>query len=340
MITVAVLGSGNIGHALAALLGSRPGVRAILWGRRWKRSRAAAITVGEARRVYAIGAVELEESLANALASADVAIIAVPTHARHRLLASAPTQLNKCALLVSWEGTGRFRESLQELGIEKPIAVGVQRSPILCRVVRRAGAVKVKGVRTSVVAATTNPALGGPAGDLLGELLPFRFRMAPTYECISVSPGNALIHPARMYSSDPSRLGRNGRKPRFYGDWDDAASEVLLTMHAEVARLRDALGLPRSFLHTLVDRRPMNTPSEITGQMQGAESLADIRLPLTAGPSGPALNLDHRYMREDIGEGLSYMLAIADRAEISMPTVQAVRAWYARVLAAAGAMET
>ena len=298
-----------------------------LWGRRWSATEELTISVYGSEGVYAIGTAVAEPSLARAAEGADIALIAVPVDARRRVMEEAADALNECALLVAWEGMGWFREHLQELGLKRPLAVGLQRSPILCRVRSIGRAVEVFGTRSEVVAAPTEPAHRVRAKRFLSAVLPFRVAIAPSYVCVSLSPSNPLIHPARLYSS-----GRQGfdlaRGTRFYADWDDAASEILLALHADVALLRDALRLPKIYLRTLADQRDVR-PAAITKLHRGlVGAMAELQLPVHRDARGATLDREHRFFREDIGEGLGYMLHLAGEAGVVMPTAQAVFRWY------------
>lgn len=328
MIKVAILGSGNIGQALAAFLGSRPEIQVVLWGRRWTGPVELCLSAHGPSATYAIGMAVADPILRRVIDGADVAIVTVPTHIRHRVLALGADRLNNCSLLIAWEGTGRFRESLHELGIVRPIAIGLQRSPILCRVRRPGRAVEIHGIRSEVVVAATDSTAASRAKRLLGWLLPFGIVFAPTYLCVSISPSNQLIHPARLYSFNRSGADRLRPGVGFYAEWDDAASDVLLSLHAEVARLRDALHLPAKFLQTLVDRRNPHSASDVTREIRAEKSLAKISFPLRARTSGFTLDLGHRFFREDVGEGLAYVLGIAQQAGVNMPTAGAIHTWY------------
>lgn len=328
MTKVVIIGAGNIGHALAALLGARPELRVVVWGRRWTAEAELAITAFGPEGTYAVGAVTAETSLERAAEGADVALIAVPTHVRRRVMQQIAPQLNECALLVAWEGTGWFRENLNELGIVRPVVVGLQRSPILCRVRRSGQLVELFGVRTEVVAASTDPGRRIAARRLLSNLLPFRFVLAPDYDCVAISPSNPLIHPARVYSCE--RLGRNplGGGMRFYADWDDEASKVLLALHADVARLRDVMHLPKKYLRTLADVANPSSPSELTILHRAQTCLAELMVPLCRRNQRVMVDREHRFCREDIGEGLGYILEVAGRAGVAMPTARAIFDWY------------
>jgi hypothetical protein len=189
-------------------------------------------------------------------------------------------------------------------------------------------------VRSQVVAATIDPGDSAVAAPLMSRIFPFRFVFAPGYACVSLSPGNPLIHPARLYTYG-LRNSRSVRKSaRFYADWDDRASETLFALHQEVARLRDTLHLPVRFVRTLADDCQPFSPAALTRQIRAVRELDEIKIPMRRRP-GNTLTMDqtHRFFREDIGEGLAYILAIALKANVAMPTAQAIYRWYKTGLA-------
>ncbi|UVK35719.1 NAD/NADP octopine/nopaline dehydrogenase family protein (plasmid) [Mesorhizobium sp. AR10] len=327
MVKVAIIGSGSVGHTLAAILGARPELDVALWGRRWERAQSRELMCFGENGTYAIGVATVENDLGTAVRNADMIVLAVPTPARHDILGEIADRIANCALLLSWEGTGRFAQSLIDLKIHA-VSAGLQRSPIICRIRQPGSSVELIGVRNSVVAAAVNPAHNARARVLLSALLPFHFVMAPEFEYVSVSPGNPLIHPARLFSSQCATPPRPACNDRFYADWDDGASKVLLALHKELAALRDAANLSRKFIRTLVDRRPTPSPSELTREIRDERRLSEVRLPCILDGEGTALDRSHRFFREDIGEGLSYIVELARNRGVAMPNCEAIVRWY------------
>jgi len=327
VIKVSILGTGSIGHTLGAVLGSRPEFQVKLWGRKVQRRVSLVIRCLGPQAVYAVGRVFSEPSLRRAVADAEVVILAVPAHVRHRILSRIAGELRHCTLLLAWEGMGRFAESIAKLRIKTPMCVGLQRSSVICRTSTQWRSVELIGVRSNVVAATIDPGYRMQAISLFQEIFPFHFTFAPTYECVSLSSANPLIHPARLYSLACS--GKHlGKSIGFYAEWDDAASEVLLSLHRELARLRDALCLPGRFVRTLADGPAPPVAAQITHDLRSERSMAYVRVPVCTGAGGMQLDFAHRFFQEDIGEGLRYILSMARRAGVSMPVSKTIHAWY------------
>lgn len=322
VIRVAILGTGNIGHALAALLGARAAFEVVLWGRDVEKSAVAGIAACGEGGIYAVGAATTEPSLVRAVDGADVVISAVPAHVRHRLLKRIRGHLNSCILLLAWEGMGCFAESVEELGIRPQIAAGLQRSPILCRRREAYRSVEILGVRSRVVAAPVNPENLQQLEQVTRMVLPFPVKFVREYAYAALSPGNPMIHPARVYACAVQRTISPGA--RFYGDWDNYSSEVLLSLHRELAELRDALGLSARWLATLVDRSGPPSPRQVTREILAARTIRSIPLPVRVTSRGAQLDRAHRFFREDIGEGLRYIRGVARRNDVRLPMTEQI----------------
>lgn len=323
---MAIIGSGAVGLALASLLGARDGVAVSIWGRSRRpgpRGVIASHRLGGAliSRAPVLATAELEQ----AVLTAEVVILAVPTHARRDLLQALSPHLSRCVLLLSWEGTGRFAQEAAELAIDPSICAGLQRSPLIARRRSQPGAVTILGVRSSVVAGTLVPTERRRVAELLRALFPFSFNLAPSYEYVVLSPGNPLIHPARLFSWQQAAVTR--RSERFYADWDDAASHTLLSLHRELKELRDHSGLLRRYLTTLADQTPVLSDAELTAQIRGETRLSHIKMPMRPADSGVGVDPTHRFVLEDIGQGLDQIAVVARQRGVPMPMTATILAW-------------
>ena len=69
---------------------------------------------------------------------------------------------------------------------------------------------------------------------------------------------------------------------------------------------------------TLVDAAAPPSPAQVTNDIRSEQRLAEIMLPVVlTGTDGTRLDHTHRFFREDIGEGLSYILSIARRTGVA-----------------------
>ena len=330
MIRIAILGAGNVGHTLAALLGSRPAFDVKMWGRHVCKSAPLELRAFGSNGTYAFGRAMAEPSLPCAVEGAEIVVLTVPAHVRSSILERISHLLGSCALLLAWEGMGGFAESLYAFGITGPAAVGLQRSPIICRTRRPGRSVEILGVRSRVVAACVEPSDGRRVARVMERIFPFHFSFAPEYACVSLSPGNPLIHPARLFGCANVDLESVSRRKRFYGDWDDLSSEILLDLHREFASLRTALDLPKKFMRTLVDHKVSRAPAEVTHEIRSEFRLSEILLPLRMVRNRWEFDRRHRFFQEDIGEGLSHIIGVAKGRGVRLPIMEAIHGWYLR----------
>lgn len=298
----------------------------MIWGRSIQQSATVGILAKGASKYYSVGAARAEPSITHAVRGADLVICTVPAHVRHCLLKRIRKQLDACVLLLMWEGMGRFMESLHELGIRPQIAAGLQRSPLLCRIIKPFRSVEIFGVRSQVVAAPADPDSLGRIQGIASEVLPFQLTFVPDYNYVAFSPSNPLIHPARIYS----RALHGAFVPReaLYGDWDDHASTILLSLHSELALLRGSLGLSPLWLPTLIDRSTRPSPAQITHETRSAGALRSIAFPVRETAYGVRLDWAHRFFQEDIGEGLMHIRRAARACCLRLAVTEEICRWY------------
>src|SRR6185437_14309629 len=207
--TVAVLGAGSWGTALAALL-SRNGARATLWGRD---ARALAAIAGAHRNARYLPDMELpaglafEPDLRSALAGADLALVAVPSHAFHEMLEEAAPLLSEGAG-YAWAtkgfepGTGRF---LHEVVAERlpGTANAVVTGPSFAREV-------AAGLPTAVTVHSYDDAFAHRVAELLHSN---NFRAYTGNDMLGAELGGAMKNVLAVATgvADGMRLGLNAR---------------------------------------------------------------------------------------------------------------------------------
>jgi hypothetical protein len=208
----------------------------------------------------------------------------------------------------------------------------MQRSPVFCKVRRWGESVEFLGVRTSVLAAPIREADAPLAARLVRALVPFQSRVAADYRCVLLSSSNQLIHPARMFALRDEALAPG---LRFYADWNEAASTVLLGLHAEMHALRTVLRVPVRLAPTLLDRRPVPGARQLTMELRRQRSLHELLVPTLPAMDRYSLDRGHRFFREDIGEGLSSIVSTAEAHGVEMPLAARIVSWYSEDTAVA-----
>lgn len=207
--TVAVLGAGSWGTALAALL-TRNGARTCLWGRDAQALAAIAATRRNARYLPDVelpSQLTCQPDLCEALRDVDLALIAVPSHAFHAVLDDAAPHLRSdagCAWATKGfePGTGRFlHELVGERLSDRPAAVVT--GPSFAREV-------AAGLPTAVTVHSTDAAFAHRVAGLLHSPT---FRAYTGNDLLGAELGGAMKNVLAVATgvADGMQLGLNAR---------------------------------------------------------------------------------------------------------------------------------
>jgi len=152
---------------------------------------------------------------------------------------------------------------------------------------------------------------------MLAAFAPYYPHLVPAHSVLETGlyNGNPVLHPA-IALLNAAAIERNDGTFRFYGD---GMSPAVARLIEAVDRERQALA--RAFGFALI---PEPKLSVMQGYANHEDALrcyrdSDIFAPLVAPNT-----LDHRYMHEDVGEGLVTWLALAEVAGVTLPTVEAI----------------
>jgi opine dehydrogenase len=320
---VAVVGAGNVGHALAADLALR-GVEVRLFNRSAERlepiRRAGGITVSGGITGFArLGLVT--ESLADAVAGADVVALTLPTAALPAY-ADALAETTTSEQII-WLNPGHSGGGLY-LAAAMAAASG-SRERKLCQLTTAShvsrmvapGAVRVF-LRPHAAVAALPPHHLGECHQMLDRLLPGQFDTAATILEVDLANINAVIHPPGMVCN-AGWIEASGGAFGFYSEGaGPAVAHVMDAIDRERLALAKRLEVPALPLGELLYRLGFRREAEAA---DAAEAIAQSELiyPIRSPPT-----LDHRYLHEDVGWGLVPWMQLGAAAQMAMPTAEAV----------------
>ena len=127
--------------------------------------------------------------------------------------------------------------------------------------------------------------------------------------------GNPVLHPA-IALLNAAGIENNDGTFRFYGDgMSPAVAKVIAAVDAERQALGRAFGFDVLPEPATSLRQRYGPSDDYLTCYRDSEIFCPLLAPAT---------LDHRYMHEDVGEGLITWLALADVAGVRLPTVEAL----------------
>ncbi|MBR0656752.1 NAD/NADP octopine/nopaline dehydrogenase family protein [Plastoroseomonas arctica] len=311
---IAVLGAGAVGPAAAALAASR-GHAVTLW------SPSGRGTAGLADSIIAEGALDgrfplrIARDLADALAGAEAALLAVPAYAFPALLPLIAERLAQPLLITPAASLAplALAAMLESRGRAAPPIGAMSTTPVTARRLAP-DRVRILGIRAAVdmaaVPETAAPTMGTLATALFGHASPLGGSVVQA----AIGNANPIIH-AALALTNTTRIEAAEHWPQ-YGMLTPATCRLMLAMAAERATLACALGVAVPSLEQSL-HRATGVPHGPLHAMAAAIAQGGAEVP---GPTDPA----SRYITEDVPYGLAVALWLAARQGVAMPVTDAV----------------
>jgi len=311
---LSVLGAGAIGPASAALAASR-GHEVSLW------SPSGAGTAGLRDHIEAEGALagqfplRIAHTLADALAHAEVALLAVPAYAFSALLPriaeAAPPGLVVLIAPASSLAPLAFEAWRAALGARATVGA-MATTPLTARRLAP-DRVRIPSIRAAVdvaaVPARAAPEIAALAQALFGHACP----VAPDVLQPALANANPIIH-AVLALVNASRIERAETWPQ-YELMTEATCRLMLALEAERGALAAAFGHEVPSLAESL-HRASGVPFGALHDMAAAIAASGRSV---AGPT----TMDTRYVTEDVPYGLSFYLWLAQGCGVAMPRTEA-----------------
>jgi opine dehydrogenase len=322
-LTVAVLGAGHGGLALAAYLGQQ-GHRVALWNRSSDRLEPVAAQGGVNLTMpgaeSSMAPIRLATAdIAEALAGAKVVLVAVPACAHADVARQcAPHLKSGQAVLLLPGRTGgalEFRRVLRDSGCRANILLGEANTfPFAARNVGPAAAV-IYGTKAELLAAAM-PA--GRTKELIAACRPVLPMLAPARSVLYTGLTNlgAILHPVitllnaeRIQRGDSFDFYAEGVTPRV--------AAILAAADAERLRIAAAYGVQVDSLTEWVAAAYGHRASTIQEAVGGNPAYVGIKAPTT---------LEHRYLLEDVPTGLIPLIELGEAAGLELPALRNLEA--------------
>jgi opine dehydrogenase len=314
---VAVVGAGNVGHALAADLALR-GVEVRLSSRSPERldaiRRAGGITVSGEVEGFATLAL-ITQSLKDAVEGASVVAVTVSTAslpAYAQALGEATTSDQIIWLDPGHSGGALYLSAAwSRSGIEGRKLCQLTTASHVSRLTAPA-AVRVFLLPRAAVAAFPSPHLD-ECHDRLAALLPEQFGRARSILETDLANINAIMHPPGMICN-AGWIQATGGDFGFYSDGaTPAVAAVIDGIDGERLALAERLQVPAVPFPELLYALGFSRSATATNAREAIEH-SELIYPIRSPPA-----LDHRYLHEDVGWGLVPWTQLAATARIPTP---------------------
>lgn len=324
---ICICGGGNLGHVCAGFLANRGHQVSILttkperWNPEFEIVAPDGIFTG---RISLISSDSKE-----VIPQAEMVLVCLPGYAIHDELVKIKPYLSKETIVGSVvSSTGFFFEAFKVLPSDIPL-FGFQRVPFISRIIDYGKKAELKGYKETLHVAIENTSEKEPIRAKLEKLFEKPVSIADSYYEVSLSNSNPILHPARLYTMWKDwQLGIvYPRNPQFYAEWTVEASTLLLKMDDEFQHLLKVLGLKPGCIPTILDYYESTDAVSLTQKLHDIKAFQGIPSPMKEVEGGWIPDFSSRYFIEDFPYGMRFIVEIAHKQGVPIPTIETVYQW-------------
>ncbi|AUT58006.1 NAD/NADP octopine/nopaline dehydrogenase family protein [Paraburkholderia caribensis] len=317
---VAICGGGSVAITAAAVLAARPDFDVTVLTRQ-SANWADVLTIHFGDDLRLIGKVRVTNDPTCAVETSEWVLLAVPAYARGDILEKIRPHLATGAWVGCIGSAIGFDWLASRMLPRDARYFALRRTPWIARTVERGSLVHVTAVRPHVdVAAHPSSELTALA-PALSDAFGIDFRQGKNFLALTLGFDNATLHPPRLYTLF-STADSVTASDRFYGSWDDAASDCLLSLDDELSRIRTAFDISNDI--SARTHFSVKSSAELTALVRSMSALEHITVPALA--SGYP-DLESRFFQEDFRFGLAIHGEIGRLAGVNTPTLNKIISW-------------
>ena len=173
---------------------------------------------------------------------------------------------------------------------------------------------------------------------LTGNTAGMNFRLVSNFLSLTLSADNQLIHITRLYCLMRDGLGKwrtEDEVPLFYRDYDEYSADCLNELDKEFSKVRGAIEkyhpeLDYSYMLDYLAQEKLSygvdTPS-ILDSFVNSKTLGTIKTPVVFDGEFFKIDIEHRFFKDDIFNGIVIFKWFASELGISTPLLDNVLNW-------------
>ena len=326
---VCICGGGNLGHVVTGFLAIHGDCEVSLLTRhpeRWQRQLTIRMPEGDTRQ----GEISVITSQpAEVIATADIVLLCLPGFSiREELQLIRPFLQTSTAVGSIVSSTGFFFEALELLPTTTPL-FGFQRVPFIARTTAYGQAADLLGYKPSLNVAIEQTADKARLCSTLEQLFHTPTTLMQSYYEVSLTNSNPILHPSRLYTmwKDWHEGIVYPVQPKFYEEWTDEASALLIAMDCEFQQLLQVLPVREGSIPTILDYYESSDAASLTRKLRSIQAFKGILAPMKTVEGGFVPDFSSRYFTEDFPYGLRIIQQQARKHQIPVPTIDRVMAW-------------
>lgn len=325
MNTICICGGGNLGLVCAGVFSSQGYNVRLLTGHPdvWSHN----IKVYDSDEKCLSGKLErISSDAANVIPGTDVVILCLPGYLIESCLSEIAPYLGENSVVGSVVSSTGFFFFAHSVIPRHPI-FGLQRVPYICRAKEYGKVGMLLGYKKTLSVAMENIANPEELTELLAKMFMTPVIKLESFYEVALTNSNPILHTARLYSLWANDCSPVCTPPYFYADWTNDTSQLMIEMDDEFMSLLAALHVKQGAVPSLLEYYESTDAESLTRKIRSIKAFESLVAPMKQTADGWIPDFESRYFTEDFPFGLRFIKELAEKMQISMPTIDRVYAW-------------
>lgn len=324
-VAVTICGGGSLGLVCASVFASQGLEVSILTGHpeRWSYEISSIDSNGT---TYEGRLTRISQNPGDVIPKANIVLLCVPGYLIKKELNAIKLFLSAGTAVGSIvSSTGFFFMAHETLDPRQPL-FGFQRVPYIARFEEYGKKGRLLGYKPSLNVALENVARSDAFIRELSAMFMTPVNLLANFYEASLTNSNPILHTGRLYSMwHGHELDRWDRVSKFYFEWTDEDSEILIRMDEEFFKLLKVLDV--SGIPPLLEYYESSDARSLTRKIRSIAAFKDILSPMKEEESRWSIDFNSRYFTEDFAYGLRYIYDLAKQNSVETPTIDMVYSW-------------
>lgn len=330
-MNITIIGGGNIGTLMAAELANQGNTVTVYTSKAicWKNE----IEVYDAKDELLLkGNIScVTTDIKRAVVSADILFITVPAQIFLNVSKELLPYVKEGQYIGVVPGSGGAEFAFKPLIDKGCIFFGLQRVHSIARIKERGKSVYMLGRKSKLEVGAIPKGRSGEIAVMLKNMFDIPCDALPNYLSVTLTPSNSILHTVRLYTmfNNYDQGKTYDRNYLFYEEWDDEASELLISCDAELQSLCDRIPLELHAVKSLCEYYESYTPHDMTAKIRGIQAFKGMKSPMKRIAENKWIpDFESRYFMTDFSYGLKVIKDLCDLFSVGNKEITKVWNWY------------
>lgn len=331
---ITVIGGGNIGTQFACVCASKGYEVSIVTSKPEAYSDGRLEIVDEYERVTVGQVKKITSDIGEAVKESNIIFVTYPSFKFKEVADALVPYISPNMIICVVPGTGGAEFAFSECIKAGATLCGIQRVPSVARLEEYGKRVRCEGMRDELFLAAIPNNKAEELSEFMNVLWGIKCTTLPNYLSVTLTPSNPILHTTRLKTlfSDYQYGKVYEYSPLFYGEWNDASSELLIACDEELQLICQKLDkLDLTNVKSLKLHYESETVQAMTKKITTIKSLHNLSSPMKRVDGGWIPDFESRYFTADFPFGLAIIEELGNILEVDIPNIKSTMEWYRNV---------